>query len=67
MKKNMSSLDGTIRIIIALIAIGLYYYGIVDGVVGMIAIAVAVIFVITGFVKFCPLYRIFGVSTCKTK
>lgn len=63
----MSSLDGTIRIIIALVAIALYYYGIVTGVIGIIAIVVAVIFVITGFAKFCPIYKIFGISTCKTK
>ncbi|WP_315969373.1 DUF2892 domain-containing protein [Psychroserpens burtonensis] len=30
-------------------------------------IALSVIFVLTSLVSFCPLYRVFGISSCKVK
>ena len=67
MKKNMGNIDRVLRIVIA-IALGvLYYLGIIEGVVGIVLIAVAVVFALTSFVGFCPLYAPFGLSTCSTK
>jgi hypothetical protein len=31
-----------------------------------VLLVVAGIFLLTSFISFCPLYRIFGISTCKT-
>jgi len=67
MKTNMSGTDRIIRIAVALVAIVLYFTGILSGVVGSIALVVAGIFLLTGFVSFCPLYALLGIKTTPTK
>jgi len=67
MKTNMSGTDRIIRIIVALVAVGLYFTGILSGVVGIIAMVVAGIFLLTSFVSFCPLYTMLGIKTATTK
>ena len=63
MTKNMSKTDGIIRIIVALAIAVLWYAGIVSGVLLTILGIVAVIFIITGFINFCPLYTVLGIRT----
>lgn len=65
MKKNMGTLDKIIRILLALIIAALYYTDVITGTLGLVLIIVATVFVVTSFVSFCPLYAIFGISTCK--
>ncbi len=67
MKKNMGSADRVIRILLALVFAGLYFGGIVEGILGVIILVLGAIFILTSFVSFCPLYAPFGISTCKTK
>ncbi len=64
MKKNMSSTDRIIRIILALVFAGLYFTGTVTGIFGTLLLVLGAIFVLTSLVKFCPLYALAGVSTC---
>ena len=63
MVKNMSKTDGIIRIIVALAIAGLWYAEIISGTLLIILGVVAAIFVITGFINFCPLYAAFGLRT----
>ncbi len=67
MKKNMSNTDRLIRIIIAAILVILYATGTVTGTWGIVALVVAAIFILTSLIAFCPLYAIFGISTCPAK
>lgn len=67
MKKNMGSADRIIRLVIAAIISGLYFSNVINGTLGLILIILAAIFVLTSFISFCPLYTIFGLSTCATK
>lgn len=67
MKINMGSADRIIRIIVAAILASLYFMGVIKGTVAIILLIVSVIFVITSFVGFCPLYLPFGISTRKEK
>lgn len=67
MKKNMSNTDRIIRIVIAALLVVLYATGTVTGTWGIVALVVAGIFVLTSLVSFCPLYAIFGISTCPVK
>jgi hypothetical protein len=64
MKKNMGSADKIIRIILALVLAILSYTGILSDTLGIIALVLAAVFVLTSLVSFCPLYAIFGMSTC---
>lgn len=65
MKKNMGSTDKIIRILIALVIGVLYYMGTISGTVALVLGAFAIIFVITSFISFCPLYLPFGINTAK--
>lgn len=67
MKKNMSGTDRIIRIIVALLTLGLYFTHVLTGSLGLIAIVVSGIFVLTSIASFCPLYTVFGISSCKIK
>jgi len=65
MKRNMSNLDRIIRIVVALIFAYLYFSGTVTGVLGIILLILGVVFVLTSFIAFCPLYVPFKFSTHK--
>ena len=65
MKKNMGSLDRTVRIIVAALVAVLYFTGVIQGTWAIILSALAVVFLLTSSVSFCPLYAIFGINTCK--
>lgn len=67
MKKNMSSADRIIRLIISAILVTLYFTNVVSGTLGTILLALAVIFTLTSIISYCPLYSIFGISTCPVK
>jgi hypothetical protein len=64
MKKNMGIADRTIRFIIAAIFIVLYFTGTVTGILGIVLLVLAGVFILTSFISFCPLYAPFGLSTC---
>lgn len=66
MKKNMSGLDRIVRLIVSAVFAALYFTGTVTGTVGIILVALAVIFTLTSIVSFCPIYAVLGISTCKT-
>ena len=65
MKLNMGSADRIIRAIIAITLGVLYYYnvGFMTGLLGIVLLVVAAIFLLTSLVSFCPLYTIIGLST----
>lgn len=67
MKKNMGSVDKTVRIILALVIAVLYFTGVIPGVLGIVLLVVAGVFLLTSFVSFCPLYAPFGIKTCAIK
>jgi uncharacterized membrane protein len=67
MKKNMGQIDKTIRGIIAAIIAILYFTNVISGTIALILGAFAIIFLITSFVSFCPLYAPFGISTKEKK
>jgi len=67
MKKNMGSADRIIRLIIAAIVAILFFTHTITGILGIVLLVVAAIFVLTSFISFCPLYWPFGLSTHKKK
>lgn len=64
MKKNMGSTDKIIRVLIAVVVAALFFTKVITGLLGIILLAVAGIFILTSVVSFCPLYTIFGISSC---
>lgn len=67
MKKNMGSIDKSVRIVLALVAVVLFFTNVVTGVLGIVLLVLAGVFVLTSLISFCPLYWPFGISTCKKK
>ncbi len=67
MKANMGKTDKTIRLVAAAAFAGLYFGKIVTGNAGIVMLVIAGIFILTSLVSFCPLYTLFGFSTCKTE
>jgi len=67
MKSNMGSMDRSVRIGIALLAVVLYFTDILTGTLGIVALVVAGVFLLTSVISFCPLYAIFGITTCPVK
>ncbi|WP_456429666.1 YgaP family membrane protein [Rhodocaloribacter sp.] len=65
MKKNMGSVDRIIRLVVALVLGVLVFTGTVSGTLAVILGIVAVIFLLTSMVSFCPLYAPFHLSTRK--
>ncbi|MFN2215608.1 MAG: DUF2892 domain-containing protein [Anaerolineales bacterium] len=65
MKRNMSNLDRIIRVIIAAVFAYLYFGGIVTGVLGIVLLVLAAVFLLTAIIAFCPLYWPFKFSTYK--
>lgn len=62
MKANVGTVDRVIRIVIGLVLLSLLVF--IEGnwkYVGLIGL----IPLLTAFIKFCPLYTLFGINTCK--
>jgi len=65
MSTNESGVDRIIRVVIAIAAVvGAFAVG-PSSVLGIILFVVAAIMLVTAAVGFCPLYRLFGLSTKK--
>ncbi|MBL7684126.1 MAG: DUF2892 domain-containing protein [Flavipsychrobacter sp.] len=67
MKQNVGSADKIIRILLAIVFMTLFMTDTVTGTPGLVLVTLAVVFVLTSLVGFCPIYRIIGVSTCPAK
>lgn len=65
MKINMGNTDRIIRLLAAALFIYLYVSGTVPGIAGIVLVVLAVVFVLTSVVRFCPLYLPFGINTNK--
>lgn len=67
MKKNMGSVDRIIRLVLAAVFAILFFTNTVTGTFGIILLVLAVVFILTSLVGFCPLYTIVGMNTCSVK
>jgi len=67
MKKNMGGLDKLLRLVLAAIVAVLYFMGIISGTLGIVLLGIAIVFAVTSFMSFCPLYVPLGINTCSKK
>lgn len=63
MKKNMGTADRVIRIAVAAVIAVLYFTNVITGLTAIILGVAAIIFALTSFMGFCPLYLPFGINT----
>ena len=67
MKKNMGTIDRIVRIVIAAIIAILFFTNQITGTLGIVLLGLGVVFLLTAFIKFCPLYAPFGFNTFAVK
>jgi Na+(H+)/acetate symporter ActP len=65
MKKNMGVADRIIRTILAIVVAFLYFTDQITGTAAIVLGVLAIIFLLTSLVGFCPLYVPFKLSTRK--
>ncbi|MDE3053633.1 MAG: DUF2892 domain-containing protein [Gemmatimonadota bacterium] len=65
MTKNMGGADRGIRILIAVVIGVLYFMGKLSGTLAIVLEVVAIAFLLTSFIGWCPLYSPFKISTRK--
>lgn len=66
MKKNESTLDRIIRVVLGIVLLALYFTGTVTGTLGIVFIVVGAIALITGAIGFCGVYALLKISTAKS-
>lgn len=64
LEKNMGKIDSGIRLTIAAVLFVLFLTKTVSGTIGYIVLGLAVLFTVTSFVGFCPLYKLVGIKSC---
>lgn len=67
MKANMGKTDKIVRIAAAILIAVLYFTNVISGTLGLVLLILAVVFVLTSLISFCPLYTPFGINTCEVK
>jgi uncharacterized membrane protein YgaE (UPF0421/DUF939 family) len=65
MTTNESSIDRIIRVVLAVVAFGAAFAVGLGSIGGIVLAVVGVVLLVTAAVGFCPLYRVFGMSTRK--
>jgi hypothetical protein len=67
MKHNMGSIDRALRVLAAVVIGILYFTNQISGIAAIILGIIAVVFLLTSVVAFCPLYLPLKLSTIKKK
>lgn len=63
----MGAADKLIRLVVAAIIAILFFMEVITGKLALVLLIVAVVFVLTSLISFCPLYGFLGINTCHTK
>ncbi|MEO5592964.1 MAG: DUF2892 domain-containing protein [Chitinophagaceae bacterium] len=64
MKQNMGTTDRVARLVLASLFAVLWFQHIVTGTFGIIVLVLGCVFLLTSVIGTCPLYNLFGISTC---
>ena len=67
MKQNMGAADRLIRVLIAAAIVVLYFLNILSGTLAIVLLVLAGVFLLTSLIGFCPLYTLFGITTCPVR
>jgi hypothetical protein len=65
MKKNMGNADKAVRILAAVVIAVLYFTEVISGTLGIILGIIAIVFLLTSLMSFCPAYMPLGINTGK--
>lgn len=63
MHSNMSPVDRTVRVLFAAMVAFLILVKFITGTLALVLGIIGGVLLLTAFINFCPLYKIFGIST----
>ena len=63
MKPNMGTTDRVIRAIVGVAALAGWPLGLVEGTLGIIALVVGIVLLLTVLLRWCPPYDLLGINT----
>ena len=67
MKPNVGTIDRAIRAIVGIAALAAWYFGMVEGSLGIVALVVGVMLIGTAVIRWCPPYALLGLNTGASK
>lgn len=67
LKSNIGTADRTIRLLIAIVLIILFYTEVLPGIFGVIGLILALLLTVTSLITFCPLYKVLNLNSIFNK
>lgn len=67
MQKNVGSIDRAIRALVGIALLAVYFLGVVQGTLGIVAVVVGFVMLGTAAIGWCPPYSLLGINTCGIK
>ena len=67
MSSNVGGLDRVIRVLAGLALLGVAFFHVLTGTAAIVAYIVGGIALVTGVIRFCPAWAMFGINTCSMK
>ncbi len=67
MENNLAKIDRIFRVIISICILLLFSFDIISGIVGGVLLTCSVGLTVSALLGFCPMYRLFGISTVNLK
>jgi hypothetical protein len=67
LQRNVGTIDRIVRFAIAAALAALIVGGVATGPIVVVAAALAAVMLVTGVMGFCPIYAVFGLSTCPAR
>lgn len=67
MKANVGIIDKAARLLAAFVITVLYFTHVITGTLAILLLVLTGVFVLTGLIRFCPLYLPFGINTWNKK
>lgn len=65
--RNIGKADKIIRLLVAIVITVLFLNHVISGVLGMVLVILAAVFVLTSLIGTCPLYLLFKINTNNKK
>ena len=65
MIKNIGTIDKIARVLVAVLIVVLYFANVISGLLAIILLIFAAVFILTSLISFCPLYMPFKINTDK--
>jgi hypothetical protein len=67
MQKNVGSIDRAIRALVGIALLAVYFFGGLQGALGIVALVAGIVMLGTAAIGWCPPYSLLGINTCGVK